>query len=128
MTTQITDGVKVSVEVTYQSEYSNPDSQHFMFAYRVTIENLNAVSIQLLNRHWDIFDTVGEFKQVDGEGVVGMQPILNAGEIHQYTSGCNLKSDLGCMEGFYEMRNLLTGETFLVDIPRFTLEANYLLN
>ncbi|MBE8712922.1 Co2+/Mg2+ efflux protein ApaG [Sphingobacterium hungaricum] len=128
MTTQITEGVKVSVEATYQSEYSNPENKHFMFAYRITIENLSHFTVQLLNRHWDIFDTIGEYKQVDGEGVVGVQPILNPGEIHQYTSGCNLKSDMGYMEGFYEMKNHLTGETFMVDIPRFTLEAAYLLN
>jgi len=128
MTTQITEGVKVSVEVTYQSEYSNPESQHFMFAYRITIENLSHFTVKLLNRHWDIYDTNGEFKQVDGEGVVGIQPILNPGDKHQYTSGCNLKSELGYMEGFYEMQYLLNDETFLVDIPRFTLEASYLLN
>ncbi|WP_437919418.1 Co2+/Mg2+ efflux protein ApaG [Sphingobacterium sp. LRF_L2] len=128
MTTQITEGVRVSVDVIYQPEYSNPEKLHYMFSYQVTIENLSAYTIQLLNRHWDIFDSCGDFKQVDGEGVVGEQPILAPGSSHQYISGCNLKSEIGYMEGYYEMSRQLDDSTFLVDIPRFSLIATFKLN
>ncbi|KGE14538.1 Co2+/Mg2+ efflux protein ApaG [Sphingobacterium deserti] len=128
MTTQITAGVKVSVDVVYQPEYSNPEKLHFMFSYQITIENLSDLTIQLVSRHWDIFDSSGEYKSVDGEGVVGEQPILTPGSVHQYTSGCNLKSDMGFMEGYYEMTKQLDGSHFLVDIPRFNLIASYKLN
>ena len=128
MNTQITFGVKVSVNVVYQPEYSNPAKMHFMFSYQITIENLSDTTIQLVNRHWDIFDSIGEFKQVEGEGVVGEQPILAPGATYQYVSGCNLKSELGYMEGYYEMIKEVDGSTFHVEIPRFNLIASFKLN
>ncbi|SRR5690606_9918907 len=128
MNTQITSGVKVSVDVVYQPEYSNPAKMHFMFSYQVTIENLSDVTIQLLNRHWDIFDSFGDFKQVKGEGVVGEQPILIPGSTYQYVSGCNLKSEIGYMAGHYEMIKEVNGDIFHVEIPRFNLIASFKLN
>lgn len=128
MISQITSDVRISVESIYQPEYSNPDNLHFMFAYRITIENQSLDTIQLVRRHWDIFDTIGEHKQVDGEGVVGEQPILKPGQIHQYASGCNLRSDMGYMEGFYEMLRTSDGEVLEVAIPRFNLIANFRMN
>ncbi|WP_156307517.1 Co2+/Mg2+ efflux protein ApaG [Sphingobacterium endophyticum] len=128
MTTQTTSGVKISVESTYQSEYSNPENEHFMFAYRITIENLSEYTVQLVRRHWKIYDSIGLNKQVDGDGVVGEQPILAPGDIHQYVSGCNLKSDMGFMEGYYEMIREMDNSIFHVHIPRFNLITNYRLN
>jgi len=128
MTTQTTSGVKISVESTYQSEYSNPENEHFMFAYRITIENLSEYTVQLVRRHWNIYDSIGLNKQVDGDGVVGEQPVLEPGAMHQYVSGCNLKSDMGFMEGYYEMIREMDNSIFHVHIPRFNLVANYRLN
>ena len=128
MTTQTTSGVKISVESTYQSEYSNPENEHFMFAYRITIENLSEYTVQLVRRHWNIYDSIGLTKQVDGDGVVGEQPVLAPGEMHQYVSGCNLESDIGFMEGYYEMIREMDNSIFHVHIPRFNLIANYRMN
>jgi len=128
MATQITDGVKVSVETVYQPEYSNPENEHFMFAYRITIENLGDYSVQLLRRHWYIFDSNGTYREVEGEGVVGQQPIIEPGERHEYVSGCNLKSDMGTMRGTYSMLRELDGSIFEVDIPTFDLIAPHRLN
>jgi ApaG protein len=128
MDTQTTSGIKISVESIYQPEYSNPENMHFMFAYRITIENQSDYTTQLIARHWDIFDAIGEQKQVDGEGVVGEQPILRPGEIHQYVSGCNLKSEIGYMQGYYIMLREIDNELFEVKIPRFNLIASYRLN
>lgn len=128
MTTQITDGVKVSVETVYQSDYSNPENEHYMFAYKITIENLSEYTVQLLSRHWYIFDSNGTTREVIGEGVVGEQPTLHAGEVHEYVSGCNLKSDYGSMWGTYGMVRPVDGVDFVVNIPKFTLVAPYRLN
>lgn len=128
MITQSTSGINVSVECIYQPEYSNPENMHFMYAYRITIENTSDYTTQLINRHWDIFDSVGEHKQVDGEGVVGEQPILEPGQSHQYVSGCNLKTEIGYMQGFYTMLRQVDDSLFEVEIPRFNLIATYLLN
>lgn len=128
MVTKITDGVKISVETIYQPEYSNPANEHFMFAYRVNIENLTENSVQLLNRHWSIFDSNGTKREVEGEGVVGQQPIIEPGDNHEYVSGCNLKTDIGSMRGTYEMERIVDGIKFRVNIPEFYLIAPYKLN
>lgn len=128
MTTQITDGVKVSVETTYQPQYSNPDGGHFMFAYKITIENLSEHSVQLLRRYWQIFDSNGTHREVDGEGVVGQQPIIAPGAQHTYVSGCNLKSDMGSMRGTYCMMREMDGFLFDVIIPRFELIVPHRMN
>ncbi|SFC01443.1 ApaG protein [Parapedobacter composti] len=128
MATQITDGVKVSVETVYQPEYSNPENEHYMFAYRITIENLGDYSVQLLRRHWYIFDSNGTRREVEGEGVVGQQPVIEPGEQHEYVSGCNLKSDMGTMKGSYQMLREFDGYIFEVEIPKFDLIAPHRLN
>jgi ApaG protein len=128
MITQSTSGVIISVECEYQPEYSNPENMHYMFAYRITIENISDHTIQLLSRHWDIFDSIGENKEVDGDGVVGQQPVLAPGESHQYVSGCNLKSEIGFMAGYYIMKREIDDFLFEVSIPRFNLIASFKLN
>ncbi len=117
----ITEGVEVSVETFYQSDYSNPLNNEFMFAYRITIENHNAFSVKLLRRQWHIFDSNGEEREVEGEGVVGLQPVIASGRRHQYVSGCNLKTEMGKMYGTYLMENLNNKTTFTVQIPAFEM-------
>ena len=128
MVSQISKGVKICVEVFFQSDYSNPINHEFMFAYRITIENNNNFEIQLLRRHWYILDSSGEQKEVEGEGVVGQQPIIEPGSTHEYVSGCNLKTDIGSMKGEYQMSRLLDNATFNVKIPEFYLVASYRMN
>ena len=128
MVTKITDGVKVSVDTIYQPEYSNPVNEHFMFAYRVKIENMGEYSVQLMNRHWTIFDSNSTKREVEGEGVVGQQPIIEPGNNHEYVSGCNLKTDIGSMKGSYEMKRIVDGQTFRVNIPEFYLITPFKLN
>lgn len=128
MTTQITDGVKVSVETVFQSEYSNPEMEHFMFAYKIRIENLTEYSVKLMRRYWYIFDSIGGVRTVEGDGVVGLQPSIAPGEAHEYVSGCHLRSDMGSMWGKYEMVREIDLELLEVAIPKFTLIAPYRLN
>jgi ApaG protein len=117
----ISDGVQVSVESFYQPDYSNPLQSEFMFAYRITLENLNSFPVKLLRRHWNIFDSNGSYREVEGEGVVGIQPVLQPGENYQYVSGCNLRTEMGRMEGTYQMENLDTKKSFTVNIPAFEM-------
>lgn len=128
MITQITDGVKVSVVTEYQADYSSPRQSHYVFTYRITIENCSAYTIQLLRRHWFIYDSNNTQKEVEGEGVVGQQPVLEPGETHQYVSGCNLKTGIGKMNGTYLMERVVDGKQFKVVIPEFVLILPYLLN
>ncbi len=95
MVSKVTEGVKVSVESFYQPDYSNPVNGEYMFAYRVTIENNNTYPVKLLRRHWYIFDSNAAQREVEGEGVVGVQPQINPGDQYQYISGCNLQDRNG---------------------------------
>lgn len=128
MVTKITDGIKISVETLFQPEYSNPSGEHFMYAYQIRIENLSDYSIQLLRRKWLIFDSNGTHREVEGEGVVGQQPIIDPGENHEYVSGCNLRTEIGTMKGHYRMQRLIDGRLFDVNIPEFQLYCPYKMN
>ncbi len=123
MTSLTSEGVEIKVEVFYQPEYSQPLQHEFMFAYRITLVNHNAFTVQLLRRQWYIFDSSSEYREVEGEGVIGQQPALPAGESFQYVSGCNLKSEMGKMWGYYEMLNLQNQQPFKVEIPAFQMVA-----
>ena len=117
----ISEGMKVSVETFYQPDYSNPLQSEFMFAYRISLENHNSFAVKLLRRHWHIFDSNGSYREVEGEGVVGVQPTLQPGENYQYVSGCNLRTEIGRMDGTYEMENLHNKKMFTVNIPPFEM-------
>jgi ApaG protein len=117
----ISEGVEISVETFYQPDYSNPVSGEYMFAYRITIENHNNFPVKLNRRHWHIFDSNGSYREVEGEGVVGVQPTLQPGERYQYVSGCNLRTEMGKMHGVYSMENLNNKKTFEVNIPVFEM-------
>lgn len=128
MQTAITRGVRVSVETFYQVEYSNPLANEYMFAYRITITNQSDMLIQLLRRHWYIVDSNASVKEVEGEGVVGEQPLIHPGMSYQYISGCNLSTEMGKMYGTYLMMKVSDGKKFKVNIPEFQLVAIQKLN
>lgn len=121
----ISEGMKVSVETFYQPDYSNPLQSEYMFAYRITLENHNSFAVKLNRRRWHIFDSNGSHREVEGEGVVGVQPVLQPGENYQYVSGCNLRTEMGRMYGTYEMENLDSKKIFFVSIPSFEMVAPF---
>ena len=121
MVSLISEGVEVSVETYYQQDYSNPMQSEYMFAYRIAIENHNSFPVKLHRRHWYIFDSTGSTREVEGEGVVGVQPVLSPGEKYQYVSGCNLRTEMGRMHGSYQMENLNSKQFFDVNIPAFEM-------
>ncbi len=128
MISKISEGIEITVETFYQADYSNPLKGEFMFAYRITIENHNKFTVKLLSRHWFIFDSNAEHREVEGDGVVGIQPVLLSGENYQYVSGCNLKTEMGKMHGSYQMENQNNKQLFSVNIPAFELVAPSKLN
>ena len=128
MNTTTTQGVTVSVTTNYLPDYSSPGQEHYVFAYKIDIRNNSEYTVKLLRRHWFISDANGVVREVEGEGVVGQQPVLEPGESHQYVSGCNLKSGVGKMRGTYQMERIMDGGEFDVEIPEFTLIVPYRLN
>ena len=124
----ISEGVHINVETFYQPDYSNPQASEYMFAYRITLENHNSYAVKLHRRHWHIFDSNGSYREVEGEGVVGMQPVISSNEEYQYVSGCNLHTEIGRMHGTYVMENLHTKEVFEVAIPAFDMVTPFKYN
>jgi ApaG protein len=123
-----THNVEISVEVKYWHQQSIPRENHYFFVYFITITNQGSETIQLLRRHWDIFDSNGEYRDVDGDGVVGETPVIEPGGSFEYNSGCNLSTDMGYMEGHYTMKRLSDEKEFNVDIPRFEMIVPAKLN
>lgn len=117
-----TDGVTVRVAVSFLDEQSEASNNRWFWSYHIRIENDREDPVQLLTRHWKITDGRGAISHVDGDGVVGEQPVLLPGGSHDYVSGCPLPTADGSMEGQYRFIRA-DGGTFLVDIPFFELAA-----
>lgn len=118
-----THGIRITVRPVYADEHSNPELGQYVFVYHITIENLGEWTAQLLRRHWFIRDPVAGDSEVQGEGVVGDQPVLAPGDDYEYQSFCVLRGPEGYMEGYYHFRRP-GGEEFEAEIPRFELQAH----
>jgi ApaG protein len=124
----ITEGISITVETFYNNEQSNPLLNEHSFAYRVSIDNFSNFPIKLLRRHWQIFDSNATHREIEGEGVVGQQPILEPGESFQYMSCVSIRTEIGRMLGKYQMENMLNKKMFSINIPEFELVAPHKLN
>lgn len=128
MVQQVTRGIKISVDTTFEGSFYKNYKIQYAFGYTVTIENQSKDSVQLNARHWKIFDALNNIEIVAGEGVIGKKPVLKPGESHTYNSGCLLTSPFGAMRGFYSMVNFTTTKKFKVAIPTFKLSAPFAIN
>lgn len=127
-----TQPVAVSVESFYQKDYSKPLDDLYVFAYRIRISNQGNFPARLLRRHWLVTDGAGQIREVEGEGVVGQQPIILPGEHHEYISWIQLSTPIGAMEGSYTMEKINGNEgpteLFSAHIARFLHFAPELAN
>lgn len=118
-----TQGIRITVRPVYLPDHSQPERRQYVFAYFVRIENVSKKTVQLLSRHWYIHDAIGEDNEVVGDGVVGQQPVLPPGGVHEYNSFCVLKAPNGHMEGTYTFIGR-DDVVFDAAIPRFYLDAD----
>jgi len=112
--------MSVQVQSLYIASQSSPEEERFVFAYTITIRNLGRNAVQLMGRYWLITNGNGRETEVQGEGVVGEQPVIAPGSEFQYTSGAIIETPMGTMQGHYVMQDE-EGETFHIDIPVFRL-------
>jgi ApaG protein len=117
-----TEGIRITVHPLFLGDQSDPEGGRFVFAYFVRIENVGDQAAHLLSRRWLIHDSIGEDSEVAGDGVIGQQPVLEPGGVHEYQSFCILKSPSGHMEGEYRFVRA-DGSPFEATIPRFILDA-----
>jgi ApaG protein len=120
--TATTEKITITVRPVFLDAESDPIDRKFTFAYFVRVENHGTETVQLLRRHWFINHGGGRVEEVEGEGVVGQQPVIPAGKAHEYNSYCILETFEGTMEGTYLFQRG-SGEYFRATIPRFTLRA-----
>ncbi len=119
--------VEVEVCPEYVEEHSDPEEGHFVFVYYIKITNKGAVTAQLRSRHWVITDADGQVQEIRGQGVVGKQPTILPQQQHSYHSFCVLKTQVGCMEGSFQML-AEDGTTFEAAIAPFSLAVPGVIN
>ncbi|QXC57207.1 Co2+/Mg2+ efflux protein ApaG [Vibrio mimicus] len=119
--------IKIQVQTRYIEEQSDPEYHRFVFAYLITIKNLSTQTVQLLGRRWLITDADGKQTVVEGDGVVGEQPYIQANDEYTYSSGTALDTPIGVMQGQYLMVDE-QGESFSVEIEPFRLAVPHVLN
>ena len=116
----MTTNINITISTRFLDNQSEPEENRFVFSYTITITNNERESVQLLSRHWIIKDANNKFEEVIGEGVIGEQPIIKSGETYEYTSGVILDTEIGTMEGFYDM-SYPDQKIQKAKIPLFTL-------
>lgn len=127
VTAAVTAGIRVDVRTEFRADRSLPAASRFLFTYTIRISNEGPRPATLRARHWIITDANGEREEVVGDGVVGQQPRLGAGESFEYTSFCIVKTPLGQMKGTYQMVRD-DGTPFDAEIPAFSLSVPGTLN
>ena len=128
MIQQITKGIKVSVSTSFEGNFIKNNIVNYVFSYKIKIENNSKDAVQLLTRHWKIIESNQKTKFINGNGVLGENPIVKPGESHKYSSGCLIASSIGSMSGVYTMINLSNTNKFSVKIPSFKLNVPFILN
>lgn len=120
---RITEGIRITVRPRFEADHSDRAEPRYVFVYHIRMENVSDQTAQLLWRHWYIHDPVAGDSEVEGEGVIGEQPVLAPGDAHEYESFCVLRGPRGHMEGYYEFKRP-DGTGFRAEIPRFTLHGD----
>jgi len=118
---------EVTVQPEYLEQQSSPEATQFIFAYHVSIRNIGSKSAKLMRRHWVITDADAHVEEIEGDGVIGKQPLIEPGGEHTYSSFCILGTPLGCMHGSYLMLGE-DGQSFMAEIPMFTLAQQHMLH
>ena len=119
--------IKVQVHTKYIPDQSQPDAKRYVFAYIITIKNLSQQTVQLISRRWLITDANGKQMTVEGEGVVGQQPVISASDEYTYNSGTVIETPVGVMQGHYIMIDA-NGKEFITEIEPFRLAIPNILN
>ncbi|MEZ6210876.1 MAG: Co2+/Mg2+ efflux protein ApaG [Phycisphaerales bacterium] len=119
----VTNGIRITVEPKYLPDYSEIGSRRYIYGYRVRIVNECDDAVRLTRRHWIIVNGEGERHDVEGEGVIGQQPLIEPGHVYEYSSFCPLSTRWGTMEGAYTFQHS-DGREFDCEIARFYLVAD----
>jgi ApaG protein len=128
MVTSLSQKIRITVQTEFLRFYQHPQEGQFLFAYYIHIENFRSDIVKLISRKWIICDSLGQKRIVEGDGVIGAQPVFEPGDEFQYESSVTLPNGFGTMGGYYIFENTNNGVRFKVSIPEFQLQVPYLLS
>ncbi len=123
-----TEGVTIEVEVGFLPQQSSPARSIYGHVYHITIHNLRDHPIRLLRRNWAVENALGGISLVEGEGVIGQQPVIQPGGHFHYSSWTHVSTVIGKMSGAYTMMDLEGGTFFQAEVPEFLLIYPPVLN
>ena len=121
-------GISIEIKTWFRDDLSSDSGSSFIHNYQIKITNNMKYPVQLLSREWTVRHLIHGESKVNGEGVVGQTPILFRDESFEYTSGCELLSSVGYMQGKFYFKNLENDEIIDAVIPRFYMCYPPLLN
>ena len=119
-----TRSIEVTVKPMYLDDQSSPPDDHYVWAYRVRIDNQGigdrAVAVAVLAHHGRDGPHPGSPRRGGGRRATGPAtgPVLR---VHERNPAAHA---VGIMLGRYEMESE-RGERFEIDIPAFSLDSPY---
>lgn len=118
-------GIEISAIPRFIPNEGGQGSHRFLFQYKIQVTNHNIYAVQLMRRHWEIFDGFIHQSIIDGDGVVGEQPIIRKGETHTYTSFCPLSFSMGMMKGWFTFQRFDDEGFMQAPIPTMFLNSHF---
>ena len=122
---QTSHNIQITVTPEYEDEQSSPLDNFFIWEYNIHIKNNSPDIVQLLKRRWVLVDDKGQMQEIEGDGVIGLQPVLKQGDEFEYSSSVHLTEPSGVMMGSYEMVKM-DGDIIQVEIPSFSLDCPHI--
>ena len=122
---QTSHNIEITVTPEYEDEQSSPLDNFFIWEYNIHIKNKSPDIVQLLRRRWVLVDDKGQMQEIEGDGVIGLQPVLKQGEEFEYSSSVHLTEPSGVMMGTYDMVKM-DGDIIKVEIPSFSLDCPHI--
>ena len=116
----LAESIQIEVASKFEPEQSDIDTNRYVFSYTVTIKNTASFNVQLLSRRWVVTDGNEKQQEIEGDGVIGKQPVIEPNTSYQYSSGTVLETNVGSMFGHYNMVTA-EGDSFRAQITAFTL-------
>jgi ApaG protein len=116
-------GLRVTVDrVVYHPRTDAPPERPHCFVYFITIHNGTELSVTIKARKWVVTNERGEVSALEGEGVVGQSPMIEAGESFSYNSFHMLDTTSAVAEGSYLGLDSL-GRRVIARIPKFQMQV-----
>ena len=114
-------GLRVKVDdVIYMPSLDAPAERPHPFVYFISIFNDSEVPVTIRGRKWVVMEDGGETTVVEGDGVVGQQPVIAAGEHFSYNSYHVVGRGAAVTGAFFG--EVGAGEWVFARIPEFRLE------